>query len=390
MAKVSIETVKVGTRFRKEAGDIEKLAASIKDLGLLHPLVVDNDYNLVSGWRRLQAVIANGDTEVVVRRVDGLEDAQKALRAEAEENSCREDFTPLEACSLGIALEKTERLAAKARMGNPVNFTGLEKGDVRDKIGRIIGYSGVTYEKIKKIMEATEEEPEVYGDFSRELGKDDARVDNIYKRFVKRKENPKGLISEESGWVYIFRAENGLFKIGKTSKNPKGRLASIGKISPVPINLLHKIKTNNITWLESSLHSKYASKRIHGEWFKLEEKNIRWLTKQISIDTNVSKHPDVPLIAKPGTSETEQILKRSSGYFKIDPSLGDVVGNNLKSADVFLNNFGGEGQTLYNEVLRLICRAYRRGWREREQGYIERMDICNEILAKLKSKRKSK
>ncbi len=85
---------------------------------------------------------------------------------------------------------------------------------------------------------------------------------------------------DTSGWIYIFKAENGMFKIGKTGKNPKGRLRTICTISPVPISLLHAIETNDITWLENRLHAKYTKSRCHGEWFRLEEKNVRWLMSQ--------------------------------------------------------------------------------------------------------------
>jgi hypothetical protein len=50
------ESIKVGERSRVHAGDVESLASSIADVGLLHPIVVTPDYRLVAGWRRLQAI----------------------------------------------------------------------------------------------------------------------------------------------------------------------------------------------------------------------------------------------------------------------------------------------------------------------------------------------
>ena len=46
MAKLSITEIKVRHRYRKNLGDIESLAASIKELGLLHPIVVRPDGRL--------------------------------------------------------------------------------------------------------------------------------------------------------------------------------------------------------------------------------------------------------------------------------------------------------------------------------------------------------
>ena len=40
MAKLPISKIRVRSRYRKNLGDIESLAASIKELGLLHPIVV--------------------------------------------------------------------------------------------------------------------------------------------------------------------------------------------------------------------------------------------------------------------------------------------------------------------------------------------------------------
>lgn len=40
--------VKIGQRIRDEYGDMEALASSIQEHGILHPIVVDSDYNLIN------------------------------------------------------------------------------------------------------------------------------------------------------------------------------------------------------------------------------------------------------------------------------------------------------------------------------------------------------
>jgi ParB family transcriptional regulator, chromosome partitioning protein len=52
---MKIANIKVGERHRKDLGDIEGLAASIEDLGLLHPITVDEQGWLLAGARRLAA-----------------------------------------------------------------------------------------------------------------------------------------------------------------------------------------------------------------------------------------------------------------------------------------------------------------------------------------------
>ena len=51
-----IEDIKIEGRYREDMGDIEALAASIKDKGLLQPVVVGADtLALLAGGRRLAA-----------------------------------------------------------------------------------------------------------------------------------------------------------------------------------------------------------------------------------------------------------------------------------------------------------------------------------------------
>ena len=60
MKKLSIKptpitNIKVGTRFREELGDIESLAQSLESEGLINPITIDKDNNLLAGGRRLAA-----------------------------------------------------------------------------------------------------------------------------------------------------------------------------------------------------------------------------------------------------------------------------------------------------------------------------------------------
>ena len=49
MPRLPISKIKVGKRHRKNLGDLTSLAASIKELGLLHPIVVRPDGKLIAG-----------------------------------------------------------------------------------------------------------------------------------------------------------------------------------------------------------------------------------------------------------------------------------------------------------------------------------------------------
>ena len=51
-------------RQRRELPNIDILADSIKRLGLIHPIVIDRDNNLVAGERRLEACRTLGWTHI--------------------------------------------------------------------------------------------------------------------------------------------------------------------------------------------------------------------------------------------------------------------------------------------------------------------------------------
>ncbi len=45
---MEIEKIKIGNRFRKDTGSLEELKDSIKEIGLLQPIVIDEDNNLIA------------------------------------------------------------------------------------------------------------------------------------------------------------------------------------------------------------------------------------------------------------------------------------------------------------------------------------------------------
>lgn len=65
----AIAHIKVGKRFRRDMGDINSLAESIEDIGLLHAITVDEEGRLSAGARRLAACKLLGWKTVPVRVV---------------------------------------------------------------------------------------------------------------------------------------------------------------------------------------------------------------------------------------------------------------------------------------------------------------------------------
>ncbi|HCC32631.1 MAG TPA: hypothetical protein DEQ28_01835 [Clostridiales bacterium] len=93
--EVPIDAIKVGVRLRQDMGDVAELAESIGRYGLLHPIVIDDENNLVTGARRLLACRSLGWTTTQAKRLGSLSEAERR-EIELEENLRRKDLTPYE------------------------------------------------------------------------------------------------------------------------------------------------------------------------------------------------------------------------------------------------------------------------------------------------------
>jgi DNA modification methylase len=106
--KVKIADIKVKERFRGDYGDIESLATSMNRYGLLHPIVVDKELNLIAGERRLKAAIELGWEEIEVKYLDDVDELTKK-EIELEENIRRKDFAWPEEIKAKAELDRIKR-----------------------------------------------------------------------------------------------------------------------------------------------------------------------------------------------------------------------------------------------------------------------------------------
>ena len=88
---ISISSIIVNRegRQRRELPNIDVLADSLRRLGLIHPLVVDENHNLVAGERRLEAAKTLGWTDIAIQYVQDV-DPVDLHAIELEENIKRE------------------------------------------------------------------------------------------------------------------------------------------------------------------------------------------------------------------------------------------------------------------------------------------------------------
>jgi len=179
-----IASIRIGSRHRKDLGDIDGLAASIAKLELMHPIVVHPDGRLIAGYRRLKACEALGWTTVPVTRVD----IDAIARGEWAENAMRKDLSPSERWAIYEEVKKVETAAARERQATlnnaetaPGNFPEASKGEARKKAAKATGASYKSLEKIGEVIKAAEENPERYGPLVREMDAT-GKVDGVFKK----------------------------------------------------------------------------------------------------------------------------------------------------------------------------------------------------------------
>jgi ParB/RepB/Spo0J family partition protein len=101
---VPIEDVLVGRRHSRDLGNIDELARSIEEVGLLHPIVVRPDGTLIAGQRRLEAGKVLGWQSIPANVVDLTE----IMRGEFAENAMRKSFLLSEIDAIRRELEPIE------------------------------------------------------------------------------------------------------------------------------------------------------------------------------------------------------------------------------------------------------------------------------------------
>lgn len=88
LIELDITKIKEGERFRKEYGDLEEFAENIKDMGIVQPITITENYTLVAGGRRLRAaklaglekvpcIIRYGSDELDLRQVELVENLHR-------------------------------------------------------------------------------------------------------------------------------------------------------------------------------------------------------------------------------------------------------------------------------------------------------------------------
>jgi ParB family chromosome partitioning protein len=150
--ELPISAIRVGERVRREMGDIDALARSIDALGLLQPVVITQDCELIAGERRLRACQSLGWTDIPVRVafIDAI-----AL-GERDENEVRKDFTISERVLIAQAVERSlgNRQGQRTDRGLPQNIAEVKGRESRDIAAERAGFGNrETYRQAKDVVE---------------------------------------------------------------------------------------------------------------------------------------------------------------------------------------------------------------------------------------------
>lgn len=134
-----VTSINEGSRIRTDYGDVDGLADSIRENGLIHPVVVDLTHKLIAGGRRFHAMrdILKW-TEIPVTFMEVMDEAQLAL-LEAEENVKRKDMTWQERVN-SIRLVHNKQALSAALNGSKwtQTMTGQELGISQANVSYIL------------------------------------------------------------------------------------------------------------------------------------------------------------------------------------------------------------------------------------------------------------
>lgn len=144
--QINIKDIKIGKRIRNELQKIEELAESIKENGLIVPIVIDKNNRLVDGERRIKAHKLLKKKEISFTRYP-----EHTIEAEASANTGIH-WNIIESVAIWNAMEKSKNQYDK-------DATSDSDGALpRQRAAKITNYSHDTLSKAKYILDSDKQE----------------------------------------------------------------------------------------------------------------------------------------------------------------------------------------------------------------------------------------
>ncbi len=117
--KIPLSSITVKKRIRTDTGDLQQLMDSLDRHGLLNPIVVSGNYELIAGQRRYESARRLGWQEIDATIIDADSEAAR-LELEIEENLHRCDLTAEELAAARERLHKLQHPGIMRRIWNSI------------------------------------------------------------------------------------------------------------------------------------------------------------------------------------------------------------------------------------------------------------------------------
>ncbi|MBD3374199.1 hypothetical protein GF406_04120 [candidate division KSB1 bacterium] len=115
--KLKISEIKMGDRVRMDNGNLTPLVESISKVGLINPVVINENYELICGYRRLAACKELGWETVEANVINTKDNKLSELELEYQENLGR----------LGLTDDEIVRYEnKKIELSRPTEYSGLK------------------------------------------------------------------------------------------------------------------------------------------------------------------------------------------------------------------------------------------------------------------------
>ena len=155
---ISIRSIQISTRIRKDPGDLTELADDLQKHGLINPITVvdckNGQYQLIAGLRRLEAAKLIHMTDLRATVLSPMQ-AEEMLEIEIAENEQRLNFTTAERLEYAEKIKAIEQAKARERMAlggkgglntysdmqGPGNCPYLAQAEARSEIAKKVGFS---------------------------------------------------------------------------------------------------------------------------------------------------------------------------------------------------------------------------------------------------------
>ena len=192
---------------RTQLGNIEELAASVREKGVLEPILVrqvgPNRYQIISGERRYRAATMAGLDEIPAIELDV--DDREQLEIALIENIQRKDLTPFEEAEGFLVLQQKfgythDRISQVIGKSRTTITETLMINDIPDRIRAMCRESGISSKSVL-VQVARAGSEEAMEQFVRayaagELSREDLRKQTATKPVAKKAGRPKNYVFE--------------------------------------------------------------------------------------------------------------------------------------------------------------------------------------------------